>query len=130
MSVHPTTEEQSFPDNFVVIPKDYHKWRWRGMAIWCVVFTLIVGYSVNQNHELAVTTNDALCKFRDDLDVRHATTQEYLDGHPDEEFLFGGVPRTTLETTLRNQSATLLSLSSLECPPSTVPPISVEALFR
>ena len=96
------------------LPENYHVWRWRGIAIWVVVFSMVCAYSINQNRTLSRETNDALCTFREDLQQRRLTTIQFLKDNPEFEPI-PGVTRTTLLTNLRNQKLTLESLSGLDC---------------
>jgi hypothetical protein len=60
-----------------------------------------------------VQTTRTLCTFRDDLDQRVRSTQDYLATH--QQHVIFGVPRATIVTNLHNQERTLASLSGLHC---------------
>lgn len=49
------TEE---PNNNMVITEE---WRWRLLALWLLIFTLITAYSLFEVHLLANDNHDALC---------------------------------------------------------------------
>lgn len=61
----------------------------------------------------SVTTQHALCTFRDDLTSRVAEGEAYLKAHPKG---FAGIPAATIQATLANQKRSVDSLSSLNCP--------------
>lgn len=62
--------------------------------------------------DLAKSTNDALCTFKNDLQRRADGAREFLRTHPDG---FAGLTRTDLQRSIDNQQATLRSLTSLNC---------------
>lgn len=57
----------------------------------------------------------ALCILRGDLERRSADTEAFLNEHPNDPEPLGGVPRQTLETSLRSQKETISALSFLDC---------------
>lgn len=96
------------------LTKGFHKWRWRGIALWVVVFSFATGYAINDVNALATHTEDALCTFREDLQNRHDQGVQFIKDNPVAEPI-PGLTRATLITNLRNQQKTLDSLSGLEC---------------
>lgn len=71
--------------------------------------------------ELATSTNDALCAFKGDLEMRAAANARILAENEGEIIAVFGIqiPRDVLQSNLRGQQATLKSLDSLECERST-----------
>jgi hypothetical protein len=68
----------------------------------------------------AASTRTALCSFHGDLKTRAENSQEFLNMTREErikEFgeTLGSIPTTTIESNLRNQTATLKSLGGLHC---------------
>lgn len=85
-------------------------------TLWIITFTLVVLYMYQQNRDRSQegqSAKTALCVFKHDLVTRAGQTQQFLDEHPAG---FAGIPRTTLQTSLNNQRATIKSLNSLHCP--------------
>jgi hypothetical protein len=92
-----------------------------------VVFLLIVAVGVfawfeaakqrRQLETVAVSTANALCVLRRDLEVRVENTQEFLDENPDG---IPGISSAQIEMSIRNQQETIEALADLRCPPTEV----------
>lgn len=83
-----------------------------------LIIVIVVGFVViaKQGSDLRAetdSTNAALCSFKNDLQSRVDQTETYLADHPEG---FPGVPKGSLEASLKGQQSTLKSLSQLDCP--------------
>jgi hypothetical protein len=90
----------------------YHIWRWRLVALWIVMFTLVVAYSVHANRVLSSQTHAALCTFHDDLRGRYENGVKFLKEHPNG---IPGIDAGVIRQSLKGQIATLRSLEQLDC---------------
>ncbi len=98
-----------------MVTKAPHVWRWRAVAVWIVVFTVATGWSIRENRHLAhegVVSKQALCSFKVDLAARVDSSEQFLKTHPDGAF---GISVATIRNSIRNQQATVDSLSILHC---------------
>ena len=97
--------------------RGFHKWRWRGIAVWLVFFTLIVGWSTNETYHVSHTTHTALCSFTDDLTDRRDSNIRFLADHPAGLVINGRVvvSAATLQQTIDNQTKAIDSLQGLNC---------------
>lgn len=99
-------------------PARFHVWRWRLIALWVVIFTLVVAYSVRQTHQLSTTTHTSLCSFVNDLRQSRDSTAGYLADHPQGLVARNGeilISAAQLGSTLARQTRTLKSLEGLGC---------------
>ncbi len=87
------------------IAKRFTKWVIAFSAILLVMWIFGGWYAIN--------TNRSLCTFRSDLEQRVDGTRVFLRLSKDP--LIAGVPRAAIQQNLRNQQATLDSLSGLHC---------------
>jgi len=62
---------------------------------------------------VAANSQQALCSFRHDLQVRRNQTKAFVDSDTDGKVF--GIPTSVLRQSLRGQTATLKSLTSLKC---------------
>jgi len=86
----------------------------KGVVIFlCFVVVLLSGLTTYQFQE-GQEAHEALCAFTVDLQARHDNTVQFLKDNPG-DFVLGNVPRETLEASLANQAATLVSLDGLTC---------------
>lgn len=85
----------------------------RGVAtlgLYAVVVVLVV-LAVTQQ-QVAVSTNHALCAFRDDLATRVESGRQFLLDNPKG---IPGLPAETIQQSLDNQQRTLDALAALNC---------------
>lgn len=73
---------------------------------------LVVGVIVVAVQQSKVS--DALCTFKNDLVVRRAQSQKFLNDHPKGAF---GFTRVQIQQGIDNYTRTIDSLSSLDCAP-------------
>jgi hypothetical protein len=92
----------------------FHKWRWRLVALWIVLFTAVNAYAVHQGHQ----AHAALCAYQANLAAQVVDTKVFLVEHPDGLATSHGeilISAAQLRLTLARQQATLASLESLNC---------------
>lgn len=88
-------------------------------ALMVLAFTAVLagmGFLIDQNRHRAndgQQSHDALCVLKDDLRQRIKDTQTFLDEHPKG---FAGIPKATIQNSIRNQQLTVDSLVLLRCP--------------
>jgi len=63
-------------------------------------------------YQVAHNNNETLCALRNDLQIRHDAAVQFLDDHPKG---IPGISADALRVSIRNQDATLDSLSGLDC---------------
>jgi hypothetical protein len=68
--------------------------------------------TIAQVAALSVRTNGALCALRRDLELRVASSKQFLQEHPEG---IAGVPVKVIQDSIRNQQRTILALSNLNC---------------
>jgi hypothetical protein len=94
----------------------FHKWRWRAMTVWVILFTAVVGWQIQINHDTAAkgdAAHAALCVFVQDLSDRTSNSERFLMEHPNG---IPGIPGAVIRNSLKNQQKTLASLNSeIEC---------------
>lgn len=97
----------------------FHRWRWRMLLAWIVLFTATTMYLVNgldgqqaRTRHLARSTNASLCTFRHDLEARIASAYEFLSHQPNGAF---GFTRAQLLTNIHGQQRTVEALANLHC---------------
>jgi len=93
------------------LPVGFHKWRWRLIALWIIVFSLATAYGLS----LGKSALDGLCALRGDVQEAHDSAQQFLLDHPGREPI-PGLSRQTLLISLHRQERTLRALSGLDCP--------------
>ena len=76
------------------------------------------GFGIYKNLEAARHNRAALCTFKYDLIKRRDATQQYLREHAGKDMILG-IPRSTWEQSLQNQTDTIASLRALKCPQDT-----------
>ena len=91
-------------------------WLSLGVCIFAIVL-LLAAWKVRERdlekiHEIAVSTNAALCTFRSDLQRRADATEEFIERHPEG---IPGISRQDLVRSWKSQQATLQALDSLKC---------------
>lgn len=76
-----------------------------------------LGQQAAEVKQVAVTTHDALCAFKLDLQRRYNDNRKLLRDHPEDPVRAFGleIPRATLESSVANQKATLEALSIVRC---------------
>lgn len=87
-----------------------------------VVYLVLIGFGIlgwveaaNRRSDLAQvvrSTNSALCALRIDLEVRVASSEDFLVAHPEG---IPGISRADIEQSISNQLRTITALASLEC---------------
>lgn len=96
-------------------PTGFHKWRWRFIAIWIVVFTLATAYGL----QLGRQAHTGLCGIKANTQAAYDESVKYLKTHPD-----GLVSQKTgevlisaaqIQATLDRQAATLVALKDVSC---------------
>lgn len=98
------------------------------VALWGVVavsVAVLAGFSwaINGNRtnaRLGKQSHDALCILKHDLEQRAIDSATFLAKHPDG---FAGIDAATIQNSIKNQLATVDSLSLLDCvpPPKETP---------
>ncbi|HSE44960.1 MAG TPA: hypothetical protein VLA89_06495 [Gemmatimonadales bacterium] len=76
-----------------------------------------LGSTTNEVKNVAITTHDSLCAFKQDLQTRYDSGSKVLNQHPEDPVRIYGlvVPRSQLVQSNQSQAATLESLSALDC---------------
>jgi hypothetical protein len=87
-----------------------------------VVYLVLIGagifVAVQRSHDLARVeqvskdTNTALCALRHDLELRVASSQQFLEEHPNG---ISGITPQTIQQSIDNQMSTIDALSNLDC---------------
>lgn len=84
-------------------------------AIAVMAVTIVLNSNrVDDQHKESARNTKALCTFRRDLEARAESSEDFLKTHPNG---FAGIDAATIRNGLRNQKATIKSLSGLNCPP-------------
>lgn len=73
----------------------------------------------NDIAEVTNSTNQVLCTFRHDLEVRATASKDFLRKHPDG---IPGISAVVIQQGITNQEKTISSLASLNCPPDMLEP--------
>lgn len=100
-----------------------HKWRWRLLVVWIVIFSALVAYSVRENRERSregIEAKIVLCKYNANLKKRVTRSEEFLKNNRD-PILLGNVPRTLIEQGVKEDKETLKAGRTLRCPPEKKP---------
>jgi hypothetical protein len=76
-----------------------------------------VGENARQLRTVAEQTHESLCAFKQDIENRHQSGEQYLEDHPNGLTAHGEVVITAaqIQQSLDAQSSTLKSLSGLDC---------------
>ena len=95
----------------------FHKWRWRGVVAWIILFTLATAYAVRLSHDTADRTQTALCAFRQSLQDSVARGTLFLAQNP-QGFVSSGkviISAASLAQTIARQQQTVADLAPLHC---------------
>lgn len=87
----------------------------RAIRFWAVLqlsLTAVIALAVCVLAFYSLRTHDALCKFRNDLQVRYENGVTFLSEHPKG---IPGISSADIQRSLVNQRATLDSLENLNC---------------
>lgn len=90
----------------MVIDKDFHKWRWRGIAAWVILFT---GLNVFGLYQLRNQANDgqeshkAICALVADYHKRIVDGEQFIKAHPNG---IPGIPGSIILNSIQNEKRT------------------------
>ncbi len=90
-----------------------HAWRWRAVTVWIVVFTAAVAWTLlKQQHatKQGRQAKAALCAFKHDIEVRVASSREFLREHPGG---IAGIPVVVIASSINNEQATVDALTGV-----------------
>jgi hypothetical protein len=100
-------------------PRAIHPWRWRLLALWIVIFTIVAFWGIRTNRDLGRDgrqAHDAICVLKDDFKRRIADSERFLNEHPN------GIPGITAQAiseSLEGLRRTLQSLGAVRCEGAT-----------
>ena len=104
----------------VVITEGFHKWRWRALTIWGVLFTLISDWGFRDLRNLSdenAKSRVVLCLRQSEL--RHDVNREiqYLDDvHSGKRKAVPGITDNDVLSQVRDKRRAIITFGLLDCP--------------